>query len=162
MRILGTAAFCLVLPLMSCRTAEPLATASGKAEATIKAPVTAIKAQIISRAVDRKFNVTKDTEYLLQVEKPTENMAAAVLLGSKYDAIPAERIVFTFAPLGDGVRVAAALMLVTNPGSAFEQLTPVNAGEGVNQTQNSLDEIKQSLEAPVAPTASAKPKKKQV
>lgn len=135
------------LMLSACQTAQQPATPSGKAEVEIRAPVAAVKAQLLSRAMDKRFNVTKDTEYLLQIDKPTENLAAAVLLGSKYDATPSERIVFTFAPLGESTRVVAALMIVTNPGSAFERLTPINAGEGVDRTQASLDEIKALLES---------------
>ena len=145
MRVLGIVALCAVLGGCQTDVQAPI-TASGKPEVTIKAPIAAIKARLLSLAMDRRFNVTKDTEYLLQIEKPSDNLGAAILLGSKYDSVPAERIVFTFAPLGDSVRVVAASMFVTNPGSAFEQITPVNAGEGINQTQAALQEIKQSLE----------------
>lgn len=141
--------------LAGCQTAaQAPATASGKPEVTIKATTAAIKARLLSLAMDRRFNVTKDTEYLLQIEKPTDNIGAAILLGSKYDSTPAERIVFTFAPLGDSVRVVAASMFATNPGSGFEQLTPIDAGDGVQRTQAALEEIKASLEVvPVAPAA---------
>jgi hypothetical protein len=151
----------LVTVLAGCQTdAQAPVTASGKPEVTIKAPTGAIKARLLSLAMDRRFNVTKDTEYLLQIEKPSDNLGAAILLGSKYDSVPAERIVFTFAPLGDSVRVVAASMFVTNPGSAFEQITPVNASEGINQTQAALQDIKQSLEvaAPLPQTAAPSPK----
>jgi hypothetical protein len=122
MRILGIVAICVALA--GCQTAaEAPATASGKPEVTIKSTTAAVKARLLSLAMDRRFNVTKDTEYLLQVEKPTDNVAAQVLFGSRYDGTPAERVVFTFAPLGDSVRVVASAMLVTNPGSAFEQIT---------------------------------------
>jgi hypothetical protein len=154
-------AFAVAAILAGCQTAaEAPATASGKPEVTMKAPTAAIKARLLSLAMDRRFNVTKDTEYLLQIEKPSDNLGAAILLGSKYDSVPAERIVFTFAPLGDSVRVVAASMFVTNPGSAFEQITPVNAGEGINQTQAALQDIKQSLEvtAPLPQTAAPSPK----
>jgi hypothetical protein len=147
--------------LTGCQTAaEAPATASGKPEVTIKATTAAVKAKLLSLALDRRFNVTKDTEYLLQVEKPTDNMGAAILLGSKYDSTPAERIVFTFAPVGDSVRVVAASMYVTNPGSGFEQLTPIDAGEGIQRTQSTLDGIKGQLEAPVAPVAADQPPKR--
>lgn len=135
------------LALVGCQTAKQPDTPSGRAEVEIRAPVASVKAALLSRAMDRRFNITKDTEYLLQVEKPTENLAAAVLLGSRYDATPSERIVFTFAPIGENTRVVASLMIVTNPGSAFERLTPINAGEGVDRTQATLDEIKASVEA---------------
>ncbi|MDI3564944.1 hypothetical protein [Bradyrhizobium sp. Arg816] len=144
-----TMAAVLAVALAGCQTAaEAPATASGKPEVTIRATTAAIKARLLSLAMDKRFNVTKDTEYLLQVEKPSENFGAALLLGSKYDGIPAERIVFTFAPIGDTTRVVAAGMFVTNPGSAFERITPVNGGDGAVRTQRTLDELKLSMEAP--------------
>jgi hypothetical protein len=160
MRNLVVAAICAVT-LAGCQqtTAQAPTTASGKPEVTIKASTASIKANLLSMAMDRRFNVTKDTEYLLQIEKPTDNVAAAVLFGSKYDGVPAERIVFTFAPIGDTVRVVASAMLVTNPGSAFEQITPINAGEGVMRTQATLEGLKSNLEAPPPQTAASTPTK---
>lgn len=146
----------LAIALAGCQTAaEAPNTASGKPEVTIRATTAAIKARLLSLAMDKRFNVTKDTEYLLQVEKPSENFGAVLLMGSKYDGIPAERIVFTFAPIGDTTRVVAAGMFVTNPGSAFERITPVNGGEGAMRTQQTLDELKATMEtpAPSPPTA---------
>jgi hypothetical protein len=48
-------------------------------------------------------------------------------------------------------------MFVTNPGSGFEQITPVDAGEGVAKTQAALQEIKQSLEVEAIPPQAAAP-----
>lgn len=150
-----TMAAVVAVALAGCQTAAQAPnTASGKPEVTIRATTTAIKARLLSLAMDKRFNVTKDTEYLLQVDKPSENLGAALLLGSKYDGIPAERILFTFAPIGDTTRVVAAGMFVTNPGSAFERITPVNGGEGAIRTQQTLDELKASMETPAqAPTS---------
>jgi hypothetical protein len=154
MRIFGIVALCAALA--GCQTdARAPSTASGKPEVTIKATTGAVKAGLLSLAMDRQFNVTKDTEYRLQIEKPSDNLGAAILLGSKYDSTPAERYVFTFAPNGDSVRVVVSSMFVTNPGSAFEQLTPINAGAGVDKTQATLLELKSSLETPAAPPAPA-------
>jgi hypothetical protein len=155
-----TLAAVLAVTLAGCQsTAQGPATASGKAEVTIRSQTSAVKARLISLALDRRFSVTKDTEYLLQVEKPSDNPAATFLLGSRYDAVPSERWVFTFAPIGDSVRVVAAGMYVTNPGSAFERITPINNIESANKTQSTLDELKITMEAaPLAPaTASRKP-----
>jgi len=147
--------------LGACQTVQPPSTASGKPEVTIHAPVAKIKALLITHAVDNGMSITKDTEYLLQFDKPTTNFGAAVLLGSRYDSIPNERYVITFAPLGDDTRVIASAMYVTNPGSGFEQITPVNAGEGINKTQNDLLQIKRMAETPEAPpVVAAKPAKK--
>ncbi|MCK1629667.1 hypothetical protein IVA99_06455 [Bradyrhizobium sp. 162] len=156
-----TMAAVLAVALAGCQTAaEAPNTASGKPEVTIRATTAAIKARLLSLAMDKRFNVTKDTEYLLQVEKPSENFGAVLLMGSKYDGIPAERIVFTFAPIGETTRVVAAGMFVTNPGSAFERITPINGGEGATRTQQTLDELKATMETPItqpaAPVASAR------
>lgn len=149
------AAVCL---LCGCQTAaQAPSTASGKPEVTIKASAAAIKARLLSLALDKRFNVTKDTEYLLQIEKPSDNLGAAILFGSRYDAVPAERVVFTFAPLGDSVRVVAASMIVTNPGSGFEQITPINAGPAIQSNQTALEQIKTELETQPAPTAQSYP-----
>lgn len=136
------------------------ATPSGKAEVTIKAPVATIKSAIISGAMNQGLNVTKDTDYLLQLEKPTQNLGAAMLLGSKYDSVPNERYVFTFAPTNDSVRVVVSPMFVTNPGSAFEQLTPITNGQGIQRTQETLTELKTRLEVASAPPPKPSSKKK--
>jgi hypothetical protein len=62
--------------------------------------------------------------------------------------------------MGDSVRVMAASMYVTNPGSGFEQITPINAGEDVDRIQATLQEIKQSLEAVTVPVQAAAPASK--
>jgi hypothetical protein len=113
---------------------------------------------MITNALNKGLSITKDTEYLLQFDRPTQNMGAAILLGSKYDSVPNERYVLTFAPAGDETRVVASAMFVTNPGSGFERITPVNAGEGVDQTQRDLDQLKQMAEAPAPSAPIATPK----
>jgi hypothetical protein len=159
MKIRFVAALFAALLLAACQTAQPPSTASGKPEVTIRAPVSKIKALIISHAMNNGMSITKDTEYMLQFDKPTTNLGAAVLLGSKYDSTPNARYVITFAPLGDETRVIASAMSVTNPGSAFEHLTPVNAGPGIDETQHELQQIKMMAEASEIPVASASQKK---
>ncbi|MDR6659734.1 hypothetical protein J2W51_002304 [Tardiphaga robiniae] len=150
------------LSVSGCQTAQPPSTASGKPEVTIHAPVAKIKALMITNALNKGLSITKDTEYLLQFDRPTQNMGAAILLGSKYDSVPNERYILTFAPAGEETRVVASAMFVTNPGSGFERITPVNAGAGIDQTQRDLDELKATAEAqsapPPAPTTNKKPK----
>lgn len=151
------AALIAALSLAACQTAQPPSTASGKPEVTIHAPVSKIKALIITHAMNNGMSITKDTEYMLQFDKPTTNLGAAVLLGSKYDSTPNERYVLTFAPIGDQTRVIASAMFVTNPGSGFERITPINAGAGIDKTQRDLEQIKAMAETPDAPAVAAKP-----
>ena len=157
MRLKIAAAIIAALSLGACQTAQPPSTASGKPEVTIHAPVAKVKALIITHAMNNGMSLTKDTEYMLQFDKPTDNLGAAVLLGSRYDSVPNERYVITFAPMGEETRVIASAMFVTNPGSGFERMTPVNAGEGIDRTQRNLEEIKRLAETPEAPAVAAKP-----
>lgn len=157
MKLKFVAAMFAALSLAACQTAQPPSTASGKPEVTIRAPVSKIKALIITHAMNNGLSITRDTEYMLQFDKPTTNLGAAVLLGSRYDSTPNERYVITFAPLGEETRVIASAMFVTNPGSGFERITPVNAGEGITRTQNDLEQIKLMAETPETRTVVSKP-----
>lgn len=162
-RIYFAICFISLLFLTGCQTAQPPATASGRPETTINAPVAEIKALIISRALNNGMSITKDTDYSIQFEKPTDNMAAAVLLGSRFNAIPSERYIATFAPLGNETRVVISSMIVTNPGTAFEQITPITAGDGINKTQQTLEEIKRIAESSIGsapPSPADKPNTK--
>jgi hypothetical protein len=143
--------------LAGCQTVEPPATASGKPEVTINAPIAKIKSILISNAVNAGFSISKDTEYLLQFDKPSNNFAAQLLLGSKYDGVPNERYQITFAQMGESVRVVAAGMIVTNPGSSFERVMPINAGDGINKTQEELLTVKDVAETPTSPPAAQAP-----
>jgi hypothetical protein len=161
MRNRGIAALTAMLMLTGCQTAQPLSTASGKPEVTIRAPVAKITAAMIGKALNQGLTITKDTEYLLQFDRPSQNMGAAILLGSRYDGVPNERYVLTFAPDGDNTRVVAASMFVTNPGSSFERVTPVNSGEGVDRTQRELEELWAIVEAQTVPQTVPTDAKKQ-
>lgn len=145
-------ALLICLALAGCKTAQAPATASGKPEVTIRAPIATIKSIIISNAINAKFSVTKDTDYVLQFDKPSDNLGAALLLGSRYDGVPNERYLVTFAQLGDEVRVVASGMFVTNPGSSYERITPIESGAGIEATQRQLEQVKATAE-----TASIKP-----
>jgi len=72
--------------------------------------------------VNGGFRITKDTSYELTFDKPVENIAVAVLMGSKYDSQPNARVSYTFAQVNDTTRVVADVAIITNPGSAFERL----------------------------------------
>lgn len=54
---------------------------------------------------------------------------ANALFGSKYDATPNPRVTYTLMQDQGATRVIADFVIVTNPGSAFERLTPVNGSQ---------------------------------
>jgi hypothetical protein len=156
----GCAALAAVLMLGGCGTPVTHATGSGKVEVAINgAAPEAIKAALVNKMLNSGYRITKDTAYEIAFDRPTDNIAVAVLLGSKYDAQPNARVSYFIASTPPLVRVVADIAIITNPGSGFEQRTEMNGSQDSVRVQALLDEIKASLEAPPPPPVAAKPSK---
>lgn len=159
-RVWSAAAFTAGLLLSSCGTPVSHATASGKVEVVINGTTPeATKAALVNEMVNHGYRITKDTPFETAFDRPTDNIAAAVLLGSKYDAQPNARVSYFITPTPPTVRVVADIAIITNPGSGFERRTEMNASQDSVQLQALLDQIKVLLETPAAPTVAAKPTK---
>ena len=52
--------------------------------------------------------------------------------------VPNERVVFTIIQLGPDTRLVGDAMLVTNPGTAFEQRTSINQTDVAKQMNQTL------------------------
>lgn len=155
MRNLGIVA--LAAALAGCGTVNHQ-TASGKVEVTITgAPPEAVKAAVVNAMVNRQYRISKDTAFELAFDKPTENVLAAALLGSRYDGIPNTRVSYFLAPTPPSVRVVADFAIITNPGSSYERRTDLNRSEDTAQVQALLDEVKAQLETRAPPPAPAAP-----
>jgi hypothetical protein len=136
------------IAIVSCATVPPLRTATGKAEVTISGVT---KKQVIDgityRMVLKGFQVKSTSDYMVVVGKKTENAAALILLGSRWDPTPEERIAFNIVEVGPGVRVIANIMYVTNPGSGFERVTDTSTqSKYAHELNDMLDKLKASLE----------------
>jgi hypothetical protein len=125
--------------LTACGTPVQHMTASGKVEEVFQGTPEQIKGPLVGMMSTNGFNMTKDTPYMLAFDKPSDNLLANVLLGSRYDAIPNARVSFAFAPMGATTRVIADVSIVTNPGSSFERITPANNNESTGKLQDWLD-----------------------
>ena len=155
MRLL--AAFALATALLGCAAPQPPSTASGKPEVTIRqASPESVKAAIVNGMLNRGYRITRDTQFELSFDRPVDNVLAAALLGSRYDAIPNARVTFQIAHLAPDVRVVADMAIITNPGSSFERRTDVSAGAEAPKIQEFLDQIAASVR-PVPSPQSAKP-----
>jgi hypothetical protein len=135
-----TAAFASVL-LAGCAAPVVHNTASGKVEEIFTGTPGQTKPKIVGMMANFGFNVSKDTPYLIAFDKPTENVMAAVLLGSKYDSTPNTRITYTFVQMGPNTRVIADASIITNPGSAFERVTNMNGNQDTVKLQTWLDNL---------------------
>jgi hypothetical protein len=145
MRILGIVVLCAALG--GCGTPVTHATGSGKVEVEINGTTPeSVKASLVNSMINRGYRITKDTPYEIAFDKPVDNLAVAVLLGSKYDAQPNARVSYFIAATPPAVRVVADIAVITNPGSGFEQRTEMNASQASVEVQGLLDQVKVSLE----------------
>lgn len=133
--------------LGSCATLVKHNTPSGRPEVVISGKVgKQVQSEIMNLMLNNRYNVKSSTDNLLVFERPIENVLTAVLLGSKYDSTPAARITFNIIEMADSTRVVASFTAVTNPGSAFERITPMNNHADTANYQMRLNEIKERIE----------------
>jgi len=133
--------------LGACATPVKHNTPSGRPEVVISKKVgKQVQAEIMNLMLNNRCNVKSSTDNLLVFERPIENVLAAALLGSKYDSTPAARITFNIIEMVDSTRVVASFAAITNPGSAFERITPMDNNADTANYQMRLNEIKQRIE----------------
>lgn len=137
-----------IVILSGCAAPQPLATASGRAEVTVKAPKARIQGALTSVLINAGATVKQVTEFCVVGGKRTDSVGKSLFFGSKYDSIPEDRIRFDIIDLPEGVRVVATCMVVTNPDSGFERITPIAPGAAVyKDLQKGLELMKTKLEA---------------
>ena len=132
----------------ACATPVKHHTASGRPEVTIATTnVGAVKGALISEMVNRGYSITRESDFLVGFDRPIDNVWAAALLGSRYDSTPNARVSYTIARIQDAIRVVADLAIITNPGSAFERQTDMNANKDSRMIQGLMDRVKSNVEA---------------
>ena len=142
--------FLIVIPLFLMACAAPVVhnTASGRPEVSINGKVAAqAKSEIMNLMINNKYNVKSANDTLLIFERKIENILAAAMLSSKYDSSPVTRVSFNIIEMEDLTRIVASFEAVTNPGSAFEKITPMDNNTDTASYQMRLNEIKQRIES---------------
>lgn len=84
------------------------------------------KEALLAAFVDRGYELAKDSDLQLVVERPADdNLGAQLLYGSRFNSVPNARVLMTF--LGDDpTKVSFSGKIVTNPGSGFEKATDIS------------------------------------
>lgn len=91
MRAILAAALCIMVA--ACAAPVRQSTASGRPEVTIHhAAPDRVKAALVSGMMNRGYRITRDTQFEIAFDRPVENLLAAALLGSSYDAQPNARV----------------------------------------------------------------------
>lgn len=83
------------------------------------------KEAIIATFLQAQYQIVRDSDFQLVLDRPAQDsFAAQLLFGSRFNGVPNARVMLTF--LGDNpTTVNARMMVVTNPGSGFEQTTDI-------------------------------------
>lgn len=133
-----------------CATSPPLGTPSGRPEVTIR---NATKKQVIDTIVSHKLHrgatITAVTDYeVIASEVVSTNLGATLLFGSRYDPNPRAQIRYNVVEVPSGIRVFSTAEMITNPGSAFQRVTPVTEGTK-QQLYADLLQLKAIFDGPV-------------
>ncbi|WP_299941174.1 hypothetical protein [uncultured Nitratireductor sp.] len=80
------------------------------------------KEAIVSTYMSRGFNIVRDSDLQLVMDRPaSDNFGAQLLFGSNWNSVPNARITATL--LGDNpTKVTVQQAVVTNPGTGFERV----------------------------------------
>lgn len=118
----------LALPLSGCASvAQQKINAAANQPMTANISRAAAKDAVAMVFIGRNYRITKDSDLVVEFAAPTDNVWAQVLLSSNYSSQVDARVQVQF--VGDNpTTVTWRAFLVTNPGSAFEQLTDVSRG----------------------------------
>ena len=136
----------MALTLAGCAMTAPLETASGKPETSIVADKSVVKAELLNRLVTSGWQINRETDSMVVVEKVNPNIMANVLLGSQYDPTTELRVRYTIIPAGNSTRVLADASIVTNEGSAFEQVMPITNNKANEMIRMELENLKMYVE----------------
>lgn len=143
----------LALLLIGCAAPVPklTQTQSGKPEVVINATNTdQIKTEIINKMMNEKYELVRDTPYLLEFHRPansTEDFAAALSIGNSYSR-NFRVAVFTIIKDNDNTKVVVSLSLQAQMPMGQINTMPLNdSGNVYNIYQNMLFDIKKKVES---------------
>lgn len=133
--------------IAGCAHMRPLSTPSGKPEVTVKnSTKKEVVDAIVNMMVGAGFEIKDISDYHAVFGKLSNSLGDALLYGSNYDSTPEYRVKYSFTETEMGVRVLAAITVITNPGSAFERATDRTVGKDAHDMQKMLEQFKASME----------------
>lgn len=129
--------------ISGCQTTQgPLATNNF----TFNADKTRTKEAIIATFVPRGYQIVKDSEFQLVMDRPAnDSFGAQLVYGSQWNSIPNARVILTITG-SKPTNVNSQIQVVTNPGSGFERVNDVsNHAESRNTIAAAMEQAKAKL-----------------
>lgn len=137
--------------LTGCMTTLPAQTASGQIEGTFaNVDAVCVRGFLLNATVNDRWTIVTSSDNQIVAEKESEDVAARILLSTRFSGAPKERIMMLFIPLpSDGLRVVVSQEYVSNAGTGFEKKIPV---QGSQMVQDQFSLITPRLETECAKT----------
>lgn len=131
-----------VIALSACAAPVQHQTASGRPERQFSATPDTVRPVLINELVNRKYNITQESQSLIVAEKLSDNAAANLLLGTGHSPQLTVRVRFMMMATTSGTRVVGDIDLVQNRGTAFEKVIPQTHGASSVDMQTALDGLR--------------------
>lgn len=135
--------FLSFLLIAGCQTTQgPLATNNF----TFNSDKTRTKEAIIATFIPRGYQIVKDSEFQLVMDRPAnDSFGAQLVYGSQWNSVPNARVILTITG-NNPTNVNSQIQVVTNPGSGFERINDVsNHAESRSTIAASMEQAKAKL-----------------
>ncbi len=153
MKTTALRAACFIV-LAGCVTPGKLDTPSGRPEVTIKGASPDDVANACAARVAREgWILERSDRFSVVAAGRTNNVLADAFFGSSYDRETWFRLTFSIVQQAGAVTVYGRWDIVTNRGSAFERISPMDQQKHYEETQRILEEIKASVTSTAAPVS---------
>lgn len=119
---------------------QPLSTPSKRPETVVDKPRQELRDGLVPALMNAGYTLANANDYQLVFERELPPGMGALLLTTRYDASPRNRLVFTMTPVDAGrTRLYVESFGISNPGSAFERVTRLTADD--QPLQRELDTL---------------------
>lgn len=117
-------------------------TASGRPELLLHdITMDEVRERLVTLFAADNWIVERAENMILSFAKPSDDFATRLLLGSRYDGQPYERVTVTLVSVAGTPRIYAHDVFVTNYGSAYERLTDCSGSKAGAQLQTRLETL---------------------
>lgn len=135
------------LPLLcSCAAVSPSHAPAGKPEVVIKGvDRMSVAKWIINELLNNGLQIRSIHDFVIVAGRGPGNAAENIPRDSRRDLTTDEQVTFAITETAGGVRVVASAALVTNPGSANEEVDEAAGGGAARTLQHLLDKMKSAV-----------------
>lgn len=132
--------------LSGCATLPPPNTPSGNPEVTLRSVRgDCVRSGFLNEFVNQGYSIHSSNDTQLVAGRRTKKFGATIAYGTKFGGAPEERVTVLFIPQGEPetIRVVVTAAYVSNQGTAFEKITPV---QPTQMDQDKFTEAKTRIE----------------